>query len=91
MSKEKGSGVKGLTLGLLIGGAAALLLSPENGKENREKLKDNLFKASDKLRDIAESIKTEDNVNYINIENDNISENGEVFVNEKYIEDVDLD
>ncbi|MBS4535695.1 YtxH domain-containing protein [Clostridium sp. D2Q-14] len=91
MSKEKSSGVKGLTLGLLIGGAVGLMLSPETGKENREKLKKNLYKASDKLKEIAESINTEEHTNYVNIENDDISENGSVFINEKHIDDVDLD
>lgn len=90
MSKEKGSGVKGITLGLLIGGAVGLMLSPDTGKENREKLKENLYKASNKLKDIAESINTEEQTHYVNIKNDNISENGSVYVNEKHMDDVDL-
>lgn len=91
MSKENGNGVKGITLGLIVGAGAALLLSPEAGKENREKLKNNLLKASDKLKDLAENIKTEENANYINVENEDISKDGKVYVNEKYIDDIDLD
>ncbi|MGO1368144.1 YtxH domain-containing protein [Senegalia sp. (in: firmicutes)] len=91
MSKENSNGVKGITLGLIIGAGAALLLSPETGKENREKLKTNLLKASDKLKDLAENIKTEENTNYINVENEDISKDGKVYVNEKYIDDIDLD
>jgi gas vesicle protein len=91
MSKENGNGLKGITLGLIIGAGAALLLSPEAGKENREKLKKNLLKASDKLKDLAENIKIEENVNYINVDNENISKDGKVYVNEKYIDNIDLD
>jgi len=91
MSKENSKGLKGITLGLIIGAGAALLLSPEGGKENREKLKNNLIKASDKLKDIAEGIKVDESTSYISVENDNISKDGNLYVNEKHIDDIDLD
>lgn len=85
------TGIKGVTIGLLVGGALGAMFSPQSGKRNREKLKDNLIKASDKLKDIAENINTDKDINYINIENEEISEDGEVFINEKYKDDVDID
>lgn len=45
MSKKKFSGkklIKGLVIGSIVGGSAALLLAPRSGKETRKKLQDEI-------------------------------------------------
>lgn len=46
----------GATIGAGIGVTAALLLSPNDGKTNRKKLKENINKWSEDMHDKAESI-----------------------------------
>ena len=49
----------GLLVGLIVGGAAALLYSPRSGKENREYLRKKALQARDLAMDKYEDIKDE--------------------------------
>lgn len=49
--------VGGLAVGVLVGGAAALLLAPTSGAELRAKLSDQLQDARDKAREAADLVR----------------------------------
>jgi hypothetical protein len=49
--------IGGLAVGVLVGGAAALLLAPTSGAELRARLSDQLADARDKARDAADQVR----------------------------------
>ncbi|OYT17694.1 MAG: hypothetical protein B7C24_01230 [Bacteroidetes bacterium 4572_77] len=46
----------GASIGAIVGASAALLLSPNDGKTNRKKLKDKIHDMSDSMHEKAEDI-----------------------------------
>ena len=48
----------GIGVGVLIGGATALLLAPQSGAQTRAQIRDNADEALHKLRDSMEDLKT---------------------------------
>ncbi|HOJ15736.1 MAG: YtxH domain-containing protein [Caldisericia bacterium] len=59
MEKEGSKFLVGLTLGLLFGGIAALLLAPQSGEETRKKLTDTGEKLKEAINNLSNKLKKE--------------------------------
>ncbi|HOW02450.1 MAG: YtxH domain-containing protein [Caldisericia bacterium] len=57
MEKEGSKFLVGLTLGLLFGGIAALLLAPQSGEETRKKLTDTGEKLKEAINNLSNKLK----------------------------------
>jgi|ADurb_Total_1013_FD_contig_61_375263_length_410_multi_1_in_0_out_0_2 gas vesicle protein len=57
MEKEGSKFLVGLTLGLLFGGIAALLLAPQSGEETRNKLADTGEKLKEAINNLSNKLK----------------------------------
>lgn len=59
MEKEGSKFLVGLTLGLLFGGVAALLLAPQSGEETRKKLAESGEKLKEAINELSDKLKKE--------------------------------
>lgn len=59
MEKEGNKFLVGLTLGLLFGGIAALLLAPQSGEETRKKLAESGEKLKEAINELSDKLKKE--------------------------------